>query len=155
MSHNPYAPPGAPVSDPAQETAPERPALVLWALRLLWISFGLAVLTMFVDIPERREEHLLAVMGIYCIIAFGITYWLLSRAWRGRGWARIVLAVLFVGSITLNYGLEKYMPEAFVQPWYVDALAVASTLLDAFGIGLLFAPGVNAWYRALRELRRR
>jgi hypothetical protein len=157
MNDNPYAPPVAPVTDVEPAQSLERPRIVVLAVRTLWAAFFLAlpVAIYGVIVPDpgtsRMMSLILTIFGVG--ISFAIALWLNTAAWKGRGYARWVMAVLtLLGFATLSW-LYSLMPEVFKTPWFIQAFNVVSNILMVAGNLMLFAPSANAWYREMKRWR--
>lgn len=157
MNDNPYAPPAAVVADPESSVSLERPPIVVLAVRLLWTGFGISVATsifgLFV-LPATVPVALVVVMTLIGLgVAFAISYAVFSAAWRGRGWARWVIAVLVVlalGVVTLMFTV---MPRAPAFPWHTTASFCIRIALYITALILLFTPTASAWYREQKRWR--
>jgi len=151
-----YAPPAVRVDDPAIEGPLERPRIVVLAIKLLWTSFAVGFVGSlggaFVPVEGLSVVWMVLITLFGWAISFGISYWLLTAAWRGKSWSRWVQAVLYVFGTAFVAWLSMAEPD-LADPWYLEAINVTSFLLDAAGIGMLFAPTANTWYRAMREAR--
>jgi len=84
---------------------------------------------------------------------------LLWFAWKGRNWARITHLVLVIIGM-LSYGAAVVAAywlvpgeKLFDEDWYLNVLFALETVLNMAGVLLLFTPGANAWYRAMRAAR--
>lgn len=153
---NPYAPPASLVDDVGGPDPSERPKSVIYAVRLLWAAFGIGVLSSIADLLAPDPELPSAGLGItvtWTLVGFGISYWLYTAAWRGRGWSRIVLAVLLALTYGFLFVAWSIMPVAFDLPIFAQIETVVLGLMNIVGTVLLFAPSANAWYRALKAAR--
>jgi hypothetical protein len=141
--HNPYSPPKADVSEPAEPALAEAPPAVTRAVRLLWFSF---VLT-FVEIALDWEAQIGGVSLVYLLVWMGVMcalqVWLYLKIARGRNWARITFLVLI--AITLPVSFTSILEMAQRAP-----VAAGVTLIDLFvvffALYLLFFPG-RSWFR--------
>jgi hypothetical protein len=157
MSDDRYAPPASIVSDIEPAGPAVRPRVVVRAVWLLWISFFIGLPASLIEALEPAEDVPLVVMlvitAIFWAIELGLTWWLATAAWRGRAWSRWVQAILFVLGMAFVYYMQTKFPEEMASAWYVEAMYFAQWLLNAFAIGMLFAPSANAWYRTMKALR--
>jgi hypothetical protein len=157
VNENPYAPPKARLEDAEPEGDLERPKSVVLGVRILWASFGVGVLSSVYEAfaPASGIEKVANVVGavIGLGIGFAISYLLNTAAWRGRGWSRIVQVVLLAIAIPIIVFAYQLMPQVFVFSWFVIVTSAIQQLLNLFGLGLLFAPSANAWYRAMKRAR--
>jgi hypothetical protein len=147
MERNLYAPPAAAVADPVAPRE-ERPLEVVWALRLLWASLVVGVVTVVGPYLLEISVGLL----IYLVIAGGARYvisvWVILRIAGGHNWARILYLVVLVAGfayVALNWqGYARLF--AFNQP-LASASWIAKTLLDIAAACLLFMPRANRWFK--------
>ncbi|MEW5914687.1 MAG: hypothetical protein AB1814_19185 [Thermodesulfobacteriota bacterium] len=135
-----YAPPPAPVY---------RPAKVGTATVLLYLSMALGLLRGFWEWPANKEMGLLVYLIVAVVLAVFVLF--VYLAGRGANWARIVLLVLFL--IGLPFALMSLPHKLTVHP--IPALVEIGQIgLQVIAFALLFSPGVNAWYRAMKPRRR-
>ena len=158
MNDNRYSPPSAPVADIENEVSVERPQVVVLAVRLLWASFVLSLPGVAYDLanpqPDAPRGMLIAMSLIGLAITFALSLWLNTAAWKGRGYARWVMAVLMLIGIAVIGAFLKPVFEAWTQlPWYLAMLGGLTMFLNVFGNALLFVPSANAWYREMRARR--
>jgi hypothetical protein len=156
MNDNPYSPPSARVADIDPPISPDRPVVVTRAVYLLWASFVLTILTMLYEglkpDPELSPGMAVAITLLGIGIGTAIALWLNIAAWRGRGYARWVMAVLTLFGLAFIYWAQQAM-EIPPSPWFVQVIDVISWSISIFANGMLFAPGANAWYRTMRASR--
>jgi hypothetical protein len=154
MNHNPYSAPRASVDDVPSVGDRVRPRTVVRAVWLLWIAIGVnfvgSLIESLLPNPDLSIGQSLTFALIGFAVAVAIYSWLITAAWRGRAWSRIVQVVLLLLSFATNYFLSEMDPELYDIPMYVSAIYLAGTLIEIAGLALLFSPGVNAWYRAMR-----
>jgi hypothetical protein len=159
MNDNRYAPPTAKLADHESETELERPRVVVRAVQLLWTTFTLSVVATLVAalvMPAGVSAGVTVVSTtVNLLVQLGLAWWFNGAAWKGRGWSRWVQAVLGILALGFLYYAKQSVPNAFVLPWYLDAMSTLATLCNAVGVGLLFAPAANTWYRAMKAERAR
>lgn len=158
MSDNPYSPPAARVADFEPPDSIERPIVVTRAVYLLWASVVLmcpgAIYSIVHPDPEVSMGDTLLFIALYLGAAAGISYWLNTAAWKGRSYARWVLAVMTVVGLLLNFfWFDEIVADLQRLPWYIQSTDVLSTVVGIAGAVMLFAPSANAWYRAIRASR--
>ena len=76
-----------------------------------------------------------------------------TAAWRGRGWARWVIAALVLLAIAVVAGMWAFLPRPPVFPWQTSAAFVIRMTFYITAIALLFSPTANAWYREMKRWR--
>jgi hypothetical protein len=157
VNENPYAPPKARLEDAEPEGDLTRPQSVVLGVRILWASFGVGVLSSIYDVFEAASGIANVANTVGTVVSLGvgfaISYLLNTAAWRGRGWSRVVQAVLLAIAIPIIVFAYQLVPQAFVFSWFVIATSAIQQLLNLAGLGLLFAPSANAWYRAMKRAR--
>ena len=133
-----YAPPATEVADVGTGGPRKPPAQVVWAVRLLWASLAVSVLASFI-VPQSAEGGA-AAAAVGLVIQWGLlafSGWLNVCIWRQKNWARIVYLVLFLLGLVLMAVIR--VPEG--TPMIESILNVASTLLDAVAMYLVFVNG--------------
>jgi hypothetical protein len=157
MSDNPYSPPSARVADFEPPGSRDRPVIVRRAVYLLWASFGLTILTIVHEglQPDPDVSQGVALAIVVFVIGTGAAFavWLNTAAWRGKGYARWVMAVLTVSGFALIYWVDRTMPEIPPSPWFIQVIDVLSWAITILGNAMLFAPSANAWYREMSARR--
>jgi hypothetical protein len=150
MERNLYAPPGATVADPV-EPREERPIEVTWAVRLMWTSLAVGVITVLGPYLLQISVGLL----LYLLIAGGIRYvisaWIILKIARGRNWARFLFLTVFIfglGSMAVKW--QVYSQVITGKNTLTAVTFVAKTLLDIGAACLLFMPRANRWFRPPR-----
>ena len=134
----------------------DRPRIVVLAVRLLWGSLLLGVPVTIYDMfqPEPGVPMWLNIVATLFgwLIGFGISYWLYTAAWRGRGWSRIVQAVLLALGVLAIPVIMKIAPQIIrMLQLHVVIIYLVQNLIGIAAVGMLFSPSANAWYRAMRH----
>jgi drug/metabolite transporter (DMT)-like permease len=168
MSDSRYSPPAATVADVESSVESlERPRIVTIGICLLWaeIVSGIPGLVYSVFTPPQEDPdgsmYWVHVGGLVVQFAFvALSVFLTHMSWKGRNWARVVYLVLLIFGLVM--GLVGYAVSYFVlqqgldmEPTWESAVYLLQVLLDIVAIWLLFTPGANAWYRAMRVARAR
>jgi len=157
MNDNPYAPPEAPVTDVESPISLDRPPIVVLAVRLLWGGFAVGFVSSIYGLftlPENVPKAFVAIFTLVGLaIAFAISYGIFTAAWRGRGWARWVIAALVVLAVAIVGGMWAFLPRAPVFPWQTTAAFVIRMTFYITAIVMLFSPTANAWYREMKRWR--
>jgi hypothetical protein len=151
MNDNPYSPPKAVVEDQEGPVSLERPAVVVLAVRLLWAGFAISLATSIYNLfvlPAGVPVAIVVVISVVGLgIAFALSYWLFTAAWRGKGWARWVIAGLILFAIGVVALMWKAVPNPTVGSWQTAGSFVVRMTLYTAAVAMLFSPGANAWYR--------
>jgi hypothetical protein len=159
MNDNPYAPPSARVADAEAAGSLERPPIVTRAVYLIWTSFVLIIPSTIYDVldpePGSTRGENLAIFAFILAASGAYYYWLNGAAWRGKGYARWVLAVMTAIGYSLIFWVwrEDLASEFLQYPWYLQVSEILAYVAESTGIILLFTPGANAWYREMRARR--
>src|SRR5262245_56490541 len=149
MSGNPYQPPQADVQDaPPARAVAQRPANVLLAVRLLWIS-----LVVSIPISIREYQDAASDVNGTFLLYFILALYALSIAinvfiWRGANKARIALMVFTVLNLLSFLGA---MQQILRYPMG-DLVAIAiSMLLDVAALVLIYTRPGALWFRRARS----
>jgi hypothetical protein len=156
MTHNPYAPPSAPVTDSIAPAPIVKPWQVTYAVYLFWASFALAILTYvlapdWTGIEETDDFALQVVIIIFLAAMVAFAALLIVCIGWGHRWARIVYSAFVVWSCIDAY---QMVGESFARFWLEGAVYLLSFVTDLAGVVLMFTPPANAWFRALAQWRR-
>lgn len=147
MERNPYAPPASTVADPV-EIRPDRPKEVTLAVKLLWISFFLGLVGIFLQ-PALTNANRVAQWGILIVMAimFGIWAWVISKIAKGRNWARITFLVVgIIGTVLNILFAPMVMPIYRGQP-VGGAVALVNFVLEIYAIYLLLTASARTWFK--------
>jgi hypothetical protein len=159
MNDERYAPPLAPVIEPPPVHPLIRPTAVRNGVWLLWASYLLslpaAIYGLFFP-PERLSlyEHVMA-WSAKMTIGFAITFALFASVGLGRNWARWMLLVLVALAGSAGIAAVMVLPPPSAIPRFTMARYAAQLGLQAVACVLLFTPGANAWYRAVKSEKSR
>jgi len=150
MERNLYAPPTAAVADPV---APRevRPLEVVRAVRLLWISLAISVISLL----ARYLLEISIGLIVYLVIVGGsqylVTTWIILRIAGGHNWARIVFLVVLLAGLGYAIFNWHYYAQFFTGASPLTALEIAAkTFLDLGAACLLFMPRANHWFKPPR-----
>jgi hypothetical protein len=154
MQPDPYKPPTARVADVEPPLPIDRPFNVTWGIRFLWLELVISLPGFFETFAKPAEQTdrtvQTFVMAFVAVIVASMLVmgWVTVMAWKGRNWARIThLLVLLVGAAVSLLVMPSMSDES---PPY-DVAYLLQSALNVVGVGLLFTPPANAWYRALRR----
>jgi len=159
MNDNRYAAPASVVADVDEPAIAARPRNVVIGVYLLWIELAIGIPGMVYqllnpakEIPEGPVKSVLIVFTALVLVSSAALYALLNwKSWQGRHWARVVhLVFLCLGLVIALWTL----PATFVRSTLQGVVYIVQTALNIPGVILLFTPTANAWYKALREVRR-
>lgn len=157
MKENPYAPPTAIVTDVESPVSLDRPPIVVLAVRFLWGGFAVAFVSSVYGIftlPENVPKAFVIMFTLIGLaIAAAISYGIFTAAWRGRGWARWVIAALVAFAIAVVAGMWVFLPNAPVFPWQTSAAFIIRMTFYITAVVLLFSPAANVWYREMKRWR--
>jgi hypothetical protein len=144
MSHSPYSPPTARVSDPA-EAPQQAPTSVTRAVACLWLSASLAVLAGGWQLLSATG--LAHVLGVVLNVAFsaGLVAFVATKLRARRGWARwLYLAIFALGSLLFMIAVVL-APGAFrALPPLSQAFALLQFVLQTAALIFVFTP--SAWH---------
>ena len=141
---NRFSPPASEVADVPAGKPRKPPAQIVWAMRMLWLSLGVSVLSLFVlPAPADVSAAAAAVGFAFQAAMLALATWLIVGIWRHKNWARIAYLVLFLLSLVAMAVVT--VPEG--TPWAESVLNVASTLLDAVAMYLVFVKPGSDWFK--------
>lgn len=86
------------------------------------------------------------------VVRVVLTGWLLWRVWDGAGWARWLMAGLFLLTAVGAAGFAVGSPAVEGRPGLLAFLAVVGAVCLAFGVGLA-SPWVGAYQAARRGIQ--
>jgi hypothetical protein len=143
MERNPYAPPVSPVADPVAARS-ERPKEVTLAVKLLWASFFIGIVGVFLR-PAQQVPFIAIV--IVSIVAFGFWAWVITCIASGRNWARILFFVLIgiglaFAVVFLSATLALYRERPFN-----GFLAAVNYAMEIYTLYLLLTGPAREWFK--------
>ena len=132
----------------------ERPRSTTIGLRLLYVSLALGAANALAgdfSVPPGVSATFVYVVVLAGLAVSGLLIFLIGT---GRNWARILYVALFLVSLpqTLPLAWEIATSLSHGPVWF--ALWLPQWPLFLVGVGLLFLPVSNAWFRAARARRR-
>ena len=131
--------------DPTTEPAAgARPGEVTLAVRLIWISIAIGLLTSAVRVAQLVSGVSLVVALLVAFLFFGIYLFLVSKISAGRNWARIVLLVLVL--IGLPFSVPTYLAELRKSVLF-GSLSILILIMQVVATYLLFTKNSNRWFR--------
>jgi hypothetical protein len=151
MTHNPYSPPSAPVSDSPEVHPPRgpRPWQVTRAIYLCCLSLAFAVpgvvhgILTDESIEDMDVQLYRVILAAFMALIFAVIVWVVVSIYLGRRWARLVYAALTALGVISAW---TDVPEAFSTAWFYGVLYLSSTALDVAIVVLLFMAEPNAWF---------
>ncbi|HEY4373923.1 MAG TPA: hypothetical protein VGN52_18495 [Burkholderiales bacterium] len=153
IQNSPYAPPRAAVEDHAGGPAPARPPVVDRAVKILWIGFGIGVLSTLYNLVfpmAVQKASPLALTLALAAVGYAVSIWIYLAIGSGRNWARILYFIFTVFSlIGLLYTFVVFRMFGGVRV----AFALVGTLLHCYVAYLLLTEQAREWYRAVKEAR--
>ena len=147
---NPYQPPAARVADvePNASAPVSMPTIVLWGVSLLYLGLALGVvrgLPAFARLMDMAVSPVVLILGGAGAIAIFAAYvFLIYKIGRGRRWARMTYAALYLLAAIALIAQYAGFVESSAE---FSVVALVRHLLPAVGLALLFAPASNAWFR--------
>jgi uncharacterized membrane protein len=142
MERNPYAPPVSAIADPA-ESRPARPKEVTLAVKLLWVSFFIGIVGVF--LRPAQQVPFIAIL-IVSILAYGFWAWVITCIANGRNWARILFFVLVgIGVVFAVLFLSTTLALYRARPFNAF-LAALNYALEISTLYLLLTAPARAWF---------
>lgn len=149
MDHNPYAPPRSAVAE-APESAIERPADHIHAMKFLWISFALGVISVVLILTSAMPTGVAVIFTFVFMAVLGVWAWVVVRIGRGWNWARIFYLILVIlGALATVSQLRTNMSLYAASPM-TAALAAAQAILQLGAAYLLFTARSHMWFMQQR-----
>ena len=130
----------------------QKPAKVVWAVRLIYFSLGVellraCVLTLF-GITTTTTSVSVGELIVSMIITFPFTIVLTILISQGRNWARILLLVMFLLGIFI---VIPTLASQFQYHFLMGLFAVIMNVMQGIAIILLFQKESNAWFRNVKK----
>lgn len=142
MERNPYAPPVSAVADPV-EVRSERPKEVALAVKLLWCSFLVGVVAIFLR-PQQQEPFV--VVLIVCIVVGAFWAWVITLIASGTNWARILFFVMTGIGVIVGVLLLKVTLPIYTAHPVSGAVAALNYTLQICALYLLLTAPARAWF---------
>jgi hypothetical protein len=130
----------------------QKPAKVIWAVRLIYFSLGVellraCVLTLF-GITTTSTPVSVGELIVSMIITFPFTIILTVLVSQGRNWARILLLVMFLLGIFI---VIPTLISQFQYHFLMGLFAVIMNFMQGIAIILLFRNESNAWFSSVKK----
>jgi hypothetical protein len=140
---NPYAPPGAVVSDLHLNEEIPRPRRVGVAAMLLWADLSVWFLSTLFDVSAGNILKGASPVVVVIVIAFsaGLNTWLIVKVAAGRNWARILWLVLSV------VGMIAQFATGFPSGLIDRSSWILQTLMNLAVFGILLTPSAARWFK--------
>jgi hypothetical protein len=138
-NHN-YAPPKAPVADPAPSVTPPMPSQVRVAVYLLYAQIALVMVSTFA-VLQKTLPFYGQLSGVGTVAIWALVPYFISKASRLARVILVVLVLLAVAGTAVTLSLHLHVstiPRSI--SWIAFALRVIAT-------GLLFTKPANAWFK--------
>jgi hypothetical protein len=130
----------------------QKPAKVIWAVRLIYFSLGVellraCVLTLF-GITTTSTPVSVGELIVSMIITFPFTIILTVLVSQGRKWARSLLRVMFLLGIFI---VIPTLISQFQYHFLMGLFAVIMNFMQGIAIILLFRNESNAWFSSVKK----
>jgi hypothetical protein len=146
----PYSPPLAPVRDPAETEVPKPPA-VGWAVRCLWISCGVLVLSTGIALAGIAGPRNMVPLLLTSLFSLGVLVLVALLLNARRGWPRwLYLVVYLLGAASLVAGGLLAPRVFFAMPALDQVTLTAQFGLQTAALVLMFTPAAGRWLRSKR-----
>jgi len=119
------------------------PTQILLATRLLWVQLGLGLINSIIQWGYFTSKATPAFVITVQATTFVIMAWLIYKIWRGRNWARITFAILFL------LGLIPALPilaDVFRRSLVAGCLTTAGTICQLVALYLIFVAPGRSWF---------
>lgn len=142
MERNPYAPPQSPVADPV-EVRSERPKEVTLAVKLLWASFFIGIVGVF--LRPARQVPFVAIL-ILSTLALGFWAWVITCIAEGRNWARILFFVLVGIGLVFSVLFISATLALYRERPFNGLLSALNYALEIYTFYLLLTAPARQWF---------
>lgn len=153
MTPNPYAPPGAEVSDP-KHMQPAPPPSVRNACLLIGVALvlGMATLLLGVRVPSPEEQSVPRLLTFALVVLFGgLTVWFAFETFRGKNWARwAMLIYLALGWVLVASELNDQLVRAPLSA-IINTVCI---IMEFMACWLLFFGSGAQWFSQLAAQRK-
>jgi hypothetical protein len=150
------------VQDPSAVAAPGTVRDVLWATRLMWISFCAGAVGFILQIVRPAVVQLpmprtVQAIALTCAAVIGLlmTWWFTSKLKAGRNWMRILLTVLLGLGILFPLLTWDYYKAAMLMQYAVNPVKsfidVGQYVLYFVVVALLYTARSRAWFAAMKD----
>ena len=137
--------PGPVASVPAG--AIRAPHVVTLATQLMWASLGFQAGAALLQSARDRSTVVFVASLIGLVLVAFLQKWIIGRLLIGQNWMRIVLLVCsIIGLAFVKQFVQRDLP-LIASGDAVAFLDTISWLANLVGVGLLFSPHANTWFR--------
>jgi hypothetical protein len=155
MSHNPYAPPTAPVADIITSTSePGGSRDVERACKLLWVAYWVQQLLGAIgDVISFPDDIGLIVVSslIAAVIAFFITRWFVLKLRARRNWMRILLASTTVRLVVVSFMFWGRVTSRDAGNLPHAIAFWSQVVIYSVAVLLLFTARSRSWFAVVRH----
>ena len=151
MVNNPYAPPSAAISLVEVLNLPRvRPAEVRRAVQLLWLSYGLGLLSVAWSWSYYTARQSVTAVILQRALGMVIAIWLYGKLYQGRNWARVLtLVTTILGMLSiLTPPVWKTLVALPVFSWVV---VLINYVIYSYALWLFFTSPGKEWFRKRSE----
>ncbi len=158
---NRYAPPKALELELPPEAPADRCEHVEWACKLMWIGFGVSILSSLLVLVTHAMPHpgiQLFMELVGTAIGLAILYWVTTKLRAGRNWMRLLITIVnVVGIAILAIGLVWLLStefgKGFLSGFFGAAPVQSVSMLLQYVLGtteavLINTPSSRAWFQA-------
>ena len=148
MPQNPYEAPKSEVKDrgPVRAIA-EKPAAVVYAVWLLWLSIPLGIPATIYEYQRTMEEAQSPLLLPYYLGIYIVFFTINVGVNRGRNWARLLFLALAVFSLLV---FVFQFDDIIKSPIFVLAIYLISFVVDGVVTYFLFTQPGRLWFRFKR-----
>ncbi len=119
------------------------PTQIILATRLMWASLGLVIINSAIQWGYLTSQATPVFLVTVQAATLAIVAWLIYKIGRGRNWARVTFAIMFV------LGLLPALPmmaATFNRSLVAGCLTVVSTICQFVALYLIFTAPGRSWF---------
>lgn len=129
-----------------QQTLPEKPKTVVWAIQLYWAYLSLGI----IDVVAWALNQSTANIRFSIIFIFSIYIWLILKISSGRNWARITFLILTL--LGAPFSIVEIMDVFNTSKFFIELLFLSLTFSTWI---LWFMPSSSAWFKEIKVQRKK
>ncbi len=124
-----------------------RPGSVGTAVKLLYVTLGIAVVMIIMDTPMSTQGTSPGSVKLVSIISLGIPWFFIHMIGKGRNWARITSLVLFITGVP--FVVLPLLQRLTASPIY-GLLGIGQVVIELIALVLLFQKPSSAWFKGVK-----
>ena len=126
----------------------QKPPTVTIAVNLLWLSMGVGLVKVLVDISNASATASATMTNFILALTFAVIAFLITKISVGRGWARTTFLIMFL------IGMMPTLPliaGEFAKSPTAGAVTVLQLGLQIYALYLLYTQPGSSWFQSGSE----